>query len=318
MSTRPSATRKSNAVADAATPVGVPGTVAGLHLAWKEAGSKPWKDLVEPAIKEAGDIVQPIKSGVLIDRTVGNVHAVDDVTFELGEGETLGLVGESGCGKSTLGRTIVRLLEPSDGQILFEGHEITQADKDVILALRGSSIDVTTASLYVNDHWTAGTRFTFDLGARYERVRENGVGHSRAVLITLGIAKANLIAAFSSNLFGITCVALVKIRHVRPYKRLLILEGQVEASTVREANEPSVASARGSSSMRTACVRSPARLSETRLAIAPICSCVEVATRRSFSWSASGTLGSLANVRRKGQAPASSGRIIAGHCANYG
>jgi hypothetical protein len=62
----------------------------------------------------------------------------------------------------------------------------------------------------------------------------------------LGIIEPNLLAAYSSNLFGITCVALVKIRHVRPYKRQLILEGVVEASPIREPNEPSVASARGS------------------------------------------------------------------------
>lgn len=78
-----------------------------------------------------------------------------------------------------------------------------------------------------------------------------GIGGTAAamVLITLGIAEANLLAAFSSNLFGITCVALVKIRHVRPYKRQLILEGQIAASPVREANEPSVQSARSSAAL---------------------------------------------------------------------
>ncbi|CAM3771749.1 dipeptide ABC transporter ATP-binding protein [Aeromicrobium ponti] len=66
----------------------------------------------------------PIKGGIL-RRTVAVVKAVDDVSFEIRKGETLGLVGESGCGKSTAGRTILRLLEPTEGQIIFDGQDIT-------------------------------------------------------------------------------------------------------------------------------------------------------------------------------------------------
>jgi len=71
----------------------------------------------------------PIKAGVLVDRKIGNVHAVDDVSFALKEGETLGIVGESGCGKTTLIRTLVRLLEPTSGAIRFRGAEITHSGR---------------------------------------------------------------------------------------------------------------------------------------------------------------------------------------------
>src|SRR5205807_5324346 len=67
----------------------------------------------------------PIKKGVL-QHEVARVHAVDDVSLQVQQGETLGLVGESGCGKSTFGRTIVRLLEPTDGDVRFEGRSMAK------------------------------------------------------------------------------------------------------------------------------------------------------------------------------------------------
>jgi peptide/nickel transport system ATP-binding protein len=77
-----------------------------------------------------------IKSGVLLDRHVGDIRAVDDVSLEIRRGETLGLVGESGCGKSTVGRTILRLYKPVDGRILFDGDEITNLDERALRPLR--------------------------------------------------------------------------------------------------------------------------------------------------------------------------------------
>src|SRR6266536_4226843 len=78
----------------------------------------------------------PIKSGVLLDRHVGDVRAVDDVSLTIRRGETLGLVGESGCGKSTVGRTILRLYDPTAGRILFDGRDITNLSEGELRPLR--------------------------------------------------------------------------------------------------------------------------------------------------------------------------------------
>ncbi|MEK5233308.1 dipeptide ABC transporter ATP-binding protein [Lysinibacillus sp. FSL K6-0232] len=71
----------------------------------------------------------PIRKGVL-NKQVGYVKAVDDVSFEVFEGETLGIVGESGCGKSTTGRLLMRLLEPTEGKVEFAGQQISELSKD--------------------------------------------------------------------------------------------------------------------------------------------------------------------------------------------
>jgi oligopeptide transport system ATP-binding protein len=91
-----------------------------------------------PALLNAEHVVKyfPIKRGILIQREIARVHAVDDVGLEIRPGETLGLVGESGCGKTTLGRCLVRLYPLTDGKIIFDGKDISSLSRREMRPLR--------------------------------------------------------------------------------------------------------------------------------------------------------------------------------------
>src|SRR5438874_13114057 len=90
----------------------------------------------EPDVETASDVLVnvqglrmyfPVTAGLIFQRKIADVKAVDGVNFEVKKGETLGLVGESGCGKSTVGRTILQLYKPTAGSVRFEGKELTAA-----------------------------------------------------------------------------------------------------------------------------------------------------------------------------------------------
>jgi oligopeptide transport system ATP-binding protein len=91
---------------------------------------------MSPPLLKVDNLVKhfPVRGGIL-QREVGRVHAVDGVSFDIAAGETLGVVGESGCGKSTTGRCILRLIEPTAGEVWFEDQNVTRAGKEELRAL---------------------------------------------------------------------------------------------------------------------------------------------------------------------------------------
>lgn len=78
----------------------------------------------------------PVTRGALVSRKIGDIKAVDRISFDIYDGETLGLVGESGCGKTTTGRVLLKLIEPSEGQIIYNDQDITPLSKKAMSPLR--------------------------------------------------------------------------------------------------------------------------------------------------------------------------------------
>ena len=113
------------------------GTTAPPEPATSDASSLPPPAEGDRLLEiEHLQVLFPIKSGVIGSRATGHVHAVDDVSFELRKGETLGIVGESGCGKTTLIRALVRLVKTTGGSIRFRGQDITKAGHRQLAPIR--------------------------------------------------------------------------------------------------------------------------------------------------------------------------------------
>jgi oligopeptide transport system ATP-binding protein len=117
----------------------------------------------------------PITSGIVFQKTVGQVHAVEGVSFAIDEGETFGLVGESGCGKTTTGRCILQLYRPTSGSVLFEGRELTTAKgSDLQDVRRNMQIVFQDPYASLNPRMTVGTivgepLIIHQIGTRAER-----------------------------------------------------------------------------------------------------------------------------------------------------
>jgi oligopeptide transport system ATP-binding protein len=129
----------------------------------------------------------PVKRGLLIERTVDYVRAVDDVSFEIGEGETLGLVGESGSGKSTTGYCVLQLLKPTNGTVRFMGKELTTMPRSELREMR-KEMQIVFQDPYssLNPRMTVGNIVAEPMAVHDQGTRRQREARVRDLLETVG------------------------------------------------------------------------------------------------------------------------------------
>jgi ABC-type oligopeptide transport system ATPase subunit len=141
------------------------------------------------ALLEVTDLEKlfPVKRGLLIERTVDHVHAVDGVSFRIGEGETLGLVGESGSGKSTTGYCVLQLLKPTNGSVKFMGKELTTLPRSELREMR-KEMQIVFQDPYssLNPRMTVGNIVAEPMAVHDQGTRRQREARVRDLLETVG------------------------------------------------------------------------------------------------------------------------------------
>ena len=170
----------------------------------------------------------PVKGGI-VNRRVGSVQAVDDVSFDVLEGETLGIVGESGCGKSTTARMLMRLLEPDAGRITFDGREIGTEDGISIRAMR-RSVQMVFQDSYSSLNPRLPVEDTVAFGPIVHGTsRKEARDRARRLLYSVGLDAARFCRRYPHELSGGQRQRVNIARALALQPRLLILDEAVSA-----------------------------------------------------------------------------------------
>ncbi len=174
----------------------------------------------------------PVTAGFLVPREVGRVRAVDDVSFHIDRGETLGLVGESGCGKSTTGRLVLRLIEPTSGAVEIEGHDVlTMTPAELREMRKGMQIVFQDPYSSLNPRMTVEEIILEPLYVQGEKPGPNMTRRARKLLETVGLSP-NHIVRYPHEFSGGQRQRIGIARALAPQPRFIVCDEAVSALDV--------------------------------------------------------------------------------------
>ncbi|MFM8678064.1 MAG: ABC transporter ATP-binding protein [Alphaproteobacteria bacterium] len=174
----------------------------------------------------------PVTAGFFVKREVGRVRAVDDVSFHVGQGETLGLVGESGCGKSTTGRLVLRLIEPTSGQVEIEGRDILSSSPAEMRELRkGMQIVFQDPYSSLNPRMTVEEIILEPLYVQGARPGPDMTRRARKLLETVGLSP-NHVIRYPHEFSGGQRQRIGIARALAPQPRFIVCDEAVSALDV--------------------------------------------------------------------------------------